>query len=120
MEQFAIYLWSIVENIQCLLCIAGIVMMLGGPLITISMAATMDEDFPAKGMAKCIITGIILLFLTSLIPSKQDLALIFAYPYLKSGVQNIAQSETVSKLQTVSSKYLDKIIAELDRAGVSK
>ena len=71
-------------------------------------------------MLRCITIGAITIGLAVFIPSKQDLALIFAYPYLKTGVQNVAQSKTVSKLQTVANKYLDKIIADLDKEVATK
>ena len=120
MEQFAIYLWSIVENIQGLLTVLGILLLIAMPIFLIAIAETCDEDFPKQKIIRSITASCIVFFLATLIPSKQDLALIFAYPYLKAGVQNVAQSETVSKLRTVASKYLDKIIADLDKAGATK
>lgn len=120
MEQFAIYLWSISENVQTLLVAMGLMTAFTGPMLACAVAATNSEDFPKKDALRCITIGAITIGLSVFIPAKQDLALIFAYPYLKAGVQNVAQSETISKLQTAASKYLDKIIADLDKAGAAK
>ena len=59
--------------------------------------------------------GMFSFILAIFIPSKQDLALIFAYPYMKAGIEQAAQSETVKKLTTISTKYLDKVIADLEK-----
>lgn len=111
-EQWAIYWWSIIENITFFVVFTGICVLILGSFI-----AAMNES--TKGTIASIITGVILLFTAVFIPSKQDLALIFAYPYMKAGVEQAAQSETVKKLTTISTKYLDKVIADLEKNNVN-
>ena len=117
-EQWAIYWWSISDNIQMYLGIAGAMCLFVLPLIGMALSADIDTEEYAWPVVKTgIITGIIQLTLCVCIPAKQDLALIFAYPYIKAGVEQAAQSETVKKLSTISTKYLDKVIADLEKAN---
>ena len=78
------------------------------------------EDYAWPTIKAGIIAGLIHIVLALFIPSKQDLALIFAYPYMKAGVEQAAQSETVKKLTTISTKYLDKVIADLEKTNDHK
>lgn len=120
-EQWAIYWWSISEGIQTFLIITGIMLVIMGPFIG-GMLCT--EENTAKAGGATIISGLVIGMLSFIIaifiPSKQDLALIFAYPYMKAGVEQAAQSETVKKLTTISTKYLDKVIADLEKTNDHK
>ena len=119
-EQWAIYWWSISENVQTFLVITGILLVIMGPFIG-GMLCT-DEDTAKIGGATIVsglVIGMLSFILAIFIPSKQDLALIFAYPYMKAGVEQAAQSETVKKLTTISTKYLDKVIADLEKTDVN-
>ena len=120
-EQWAIYWWSIAENIQTFLIITGIMLVIMGPFIG-GMLCT-DENTAKAGGATIVsglVIGMLSLIIAIFIPSKQDLALIFAYPYMKAGVEQAAQSETVKKLTTISTKYLDKVIADLEKTNDHK
>ena len=120
-EQWAIYWWSISGGLQTFLCITGVITLVMGPFIG-SLLCT--ESNTAKAGRVTIVSGLVIgmlsLVLAVFIPSKQDLALIFAYPYMKAGVEQAAQSETVKKLTTISTKYLDKVIADLEKTNDNK
>ena len=120
-EQWAIYWWSISEGIQTFLIITGIIIVIMGPFFG---GLLCTEENTAKAGGATIISGLVIgmlsLILAIFIPSKQDLALIFAYPYMKAGVEQAAQSETVKKLTTISTKYLDKVIADLEKTNDHK
>lgn len=117
-EQWAIYWWSIAENIQMYLVIGGCIAATIVPVVGSVLCS--DSDTAKAGVITIIsglVIGILSLMLSVFIPSKQDLALIFAYPYMKAGVEQAAQSETVKKLTTISTKYLDKVIADLEKTN---
>ena len=117
-EQWAIYWWSISENIQMYFGIGGAILLCVVPIIGIALASDRDtEEYGWPTIKVGIIAGLIHIFIALFIPSKQDLALIFAYPYMKAGVEQAAQSETVKKLSIISTKYLDKVIADLEKAN---
>lgn len=128
-EQLAIYLWSISENIKFSIITAGFVALVLGNIISLTKAdvdkselSYTDKKYETKvekiqkelirNVITCTTTGALLLLTAGIIPSKQDLALIFAYPYLKSGAEQVIQSETMNKLVTISNKYLDEVIKE--------
>lgn len=119
-EQWAIYWWSISEGIQTFLIITGIVLVIMGPFVG-GMLCTDSDTAKAGGVTivSGLVIGMLSFILAIFIPSKQDLALIFAYPYMKAGVEQAAQSETVKKLTTISTKYLDKVIADLEKTNVN-
>ena len=120
-EQCAIYWWSISESIRLYLGIGGAILLCVVPIIGIALASDRDtEEYGWPTIKVGIIAGILHIFLSLFIPSKQDLALIFAYPYMKAGVEQAAQSETVKKLTTISTKYLDKVIADLEKTNDHK
>lgn len=120
-EQCAIYWWSISESIRLYLGIGGAILLCVVPIIGIALASDRDtEEYGWPTIKVGIIAGILHIFLSLFIPSKQDLALIFAYPYMKAGVEQAAQSETVKKLTTISTKYLDKVIADLEKTHDNK
>ena len=48
MEQFAIYLWSISENVQDLLIVLGLITAIVGPLITCALTLADSDEFPKK------------------------------------------------------------------------
>ena len=82
-----------------------------------------DSDTEKAGVVTIVsslVIGMFSFILAIFIPSKQDLALIFAYPYMKAGVEQAAQSETVKKLTTISTKYLDKVIIDLEKVNDHK
>ena len=116
-EQLAIYLWSISTNISNGLVGIGIAIIIFGFVLFPAIAMMEDGDFPTVKVISSAIVGVIMFALSGLVPSKQDLALIFAYPYLKSGAEQAIQSETMKKIATISSKYLDKVIVDLEGAG---
>ena len=120
-EQWAIYWWSISEGIQTFLIITGIITIIMGPFIGGFLCC--DSDTAKTGgvtIVSGLVIGMLSFVLAVFIPSKQDLALIFAYPYMKAGVEQAAQSETVKKLTTISTKYLDKVIADLEKTNDHK
>lgn len=120
-EQWAIYWWSISENIRLYLGISGAILLCVVPIIGIALASDRDtEEYGWPTIKVGIIAGLLHIILSLFIPSKQDLALIFAYPYMKAGVEQAAQSETVKKLTTISTKYLDKVIADLEKTNDHK
>lgn len=112
-EQWAIYWWSVIENIQFFCVMVGVCTLFIGSFIS-SLAESV------KGVAISITVGILFLLLVVFIPAKNDLALIFVYPYLKGGVEQAIQSDTMKKLTTISTKYLDKVIADLEKANDHK
>ena len=116
-EQWAIYWWSISTNLQGGLVGFGIATILFGMILFPALAMMEEGDFPVTKVITSVIVGAFMCSLAGLIPSKQDLALIFAYPYMKAGVEQAAQSETVKKLTTISTKYLDKVIADLEKTN---
>lgn len=117
-EQWAIYWWSIAENISCFLASVGVASLLLGPLIgSLLLSDSTTDKYGAPVIFNGVIVGLISILLAVFVPSKQDLALIFAYPYMKAGVEQAAQSETVKKLTTISTKYLDKVIADLEKTN---
>lgn len=108
MEQLAIYLWSISDNIKYLLVIYG-----GAAIVVGSFAIIATEDF-TRLFPKVIITmGLLSFVFAAFIPSKQDLAVILLYPAAKEGVSKIVQSETAQQLHEVGKLYLQKKIKEL-------
>lgn len=120
-EQWAIYWWSVLENIQTFLIITGLILALVGPFIGALLCS--DSDTAKCGGATIIsslVLGVLGIMIAVFIPSKQDMALMFAYPYMKAGVEQAAQSETVKKLTTISTKYLDKVIADLEKTNDHK
>ena len=119
-EQWAIYWWSISEGIQTFLIITGIMLVIMGPFIGCMLCTSDDTEKAGKAtIVSGLVIGMFSFILAIFIPSKQDLALIFAYPYMKAGVEQAAQSETVKKLTTISTKYLDKVIADLEKNNVN-
>ena len=108
MEQLAIYLWSISDNIKYLLVLSG------AAAILISVATLMcTEDFKQLLPKVVIAVGLFFFVLAALIPDKRDLAVILLYPAAKEGVQKVVQSETAQQLHEVSRLYLQKKIKEL-------
>lgn len=111
MEQFAIYLWSISENLQILLAsIGGFGVVIGAML---ALGLLIDQEEYPKIPATVITVGVISLILAALIPDKRDLAVILLYPAAKEGVQKVVQSETAQQLHEVGRLYLPKKIKEL-------
>lgn len=119
-EQFLIYLWSVSENVRILLGNIGYLLLtLTGLSYFMMMPVSGCLDWDTIKInwlsinKKLLIVGIITTVLCSFIPSKQDLALIFTYPYIKKGVVNVAQSKQMQKLSEVSNLHLDKVIKDL-------
>lgn len=107
MEQFAIYLWSISDNIRNLLFFVATIDLVGVFFTAIT------EDCKPRLFKALIVTGVFLLMLAVLIPSKRDLAILLLYPTAKEGVQKVAQSETAEQIQEIGSLYLQQKIKEL-------
>lgn len=117
MEQFAIYLWSISTNLQSMCLINGLFgIFLGGFLWFLAQGDSDGESF-LPVLKNWFISGCVCIVLFALIPDRQSLALIFAYPYIKSGVQNVTQSKQMQKLSQVSTLYLDKVIKDLQKTN---
>jgi hypothetical protein len=109
-EQFIIYLWSILENLVSLLVVIGVAFAIVIPLAIFLYTEERGQKPRTVNIITSIIIGSLLLICTNFIPSKQDLALIIAYPYLKNGVMKLEKSDTTTKLLQVSNKYLDSLI----------
>ena len=123
-EQLAIYLWSISDNVRgwCTF-FTGVstLIFIVATLITCSFHDgyhTSDElkEFWSGLKNVSIFTGKMLIIsgaISLMLPSKQDLALIFAYPYIKSGVTQVVASPQAKKLNDIGSLYLDKVAKDL-------
>ena len=115
MEQFYIYLWSISENVAISLGNISISLLIITPflfpLLYEFSDMTSKEVLPV--VKRTAISGLILLFIAILIPSKQDLALLFMYPYIKQGTETVIKSETLNKMKTMTNLYLDEQIKNL-------
>lgn len=108
MEQLAIYLWSISDNIKNLFVFYGVVAIAIGTGVMI-----VREDCTQLWAKVLLTTGLFFFILAACIPTKQDLAVILLYPVAKEGVQNAIQSETAQQLHEVGKLYLQKKIKEL-------
>jgi len=112
-EQLIIYLWSISENASIAFGVSSIVLGIGSICLTIG--AFSNEI--SKWWLCTWIVAFFFLFMTIFIPSKQDLALIWAYPYLKNGVSQVAQNKELNKLpdniMSLTNTYLEKQIKEI-------
>lgn len=113
-EQFLIYLWSISENIRNLLIGGGVTLLFSAFIVFLSEQAEDDKDFWVDILRKLCVSGVICIFLAILVPNKNDLALVFTYPYIKQGAEKVVQSGSVKKLCVISTKYLDHIIKDLE------
>ena len=121
MEQFYIYLWSISENVKWIfdsIVFLSFIGIICSPLVC-AMFSDLD-DSPADILKKSkrsvitfIIVGSISFLIGNLIPSKQDLALIWTYPYIKQGTEKVINSATSKKLLDVTNAYLDKQLKDL-------
>jgi hypothetical protein len=121
MEQFYIYLWAISENVKWMFYSIAFLSFVGiifSPLIC-AMFSDFD-DSPADAIKKAkpaaitfAVIGIFCFFIGNLIPLKQDLALIWAYPYIKQGTEKAINSATSKKLLDVTNAYLDKQLKDL-------
>lgn len=114
-EQLIIYLWSISENIERIMLSIGL-FFLGGVPVILSIHAEVNNkgDLPLMPTISSVLIGLFFIVACNLIPSKQDLALIITYPYLKNGVTQVVESNTTTKLLQVSNKYLDNLIKDLE------
>lgn len=117
MEQIAIYLWSISENIKISVCIAGCFLLMGSPFLFMFAELGVLDWKSAKDalplFKKILITGSVLIILSLLIPAKKDLALIFLYPHIKNGTETVVKSETMNKMKQLTNLYLDEQIKNL-------
>lgn len=116
MEQIAIYLWSISEGIKTFLNVTGVLLLVGSPF-TLTFADTDYYKYDIKNVMplfkKTLITGLLLLMFSLLIPVKKDLALIFLYPHIKNGTETVVKSETMNKMKQLTNLYLDEQIKNL-------
>lgn len=111
MEQLAIYLWSISENLQTLLrAIGGFGVSIGALWM---LCLLVEKEEYSKTATIVFTVGIISLILAAFIPNKQDLAVILLYPAAKEGISKCVQSETAQQLHEVGKLYLQKKIKEL-------
>lgn len=115
-EQIEIYLWSISENVRTLIGMIGIILLMGSPF-TLALADTDYYKHDVKNVIplfkKVLISGLLLLMFSLLIPIKKDLALIFLYPHIKNGTETVVKSETMNKMKQLTNLYLDKQIKDL-------
>ena len=113
-ERLAIYLWSISSDIKDLFLVSGVITSVFGIIFTIPVIL-----LSLKETKKCLLLllipliGLFSLIVGSLIPNKQDLALIMTYPVIKQGIKNI--SPQLDKVQKVADLYLEKQIKELQK-----
>lgn len=122
-EQLAIYLWSISEGLCGYLVGLSLLGCIGGGITAFIGFTTSGCRGVSEDMTKNIyrygknafIVGLLIGGMTILIPSKQDLALIFTYPTLKSGVTTAINSKQMQKLNKASILYLDKVIKDLEK-----
>jgi len=116
-EQIAIYLWSISENIKISLSIAGTFLLLLSPFLFMFADLNLLDYNSAKDalplVKKTVIASSVLIILALLIPSKNDLALIFLYPHIKNGTETVIKSETMNKMRKLTNLYLDEQIKNL-------
>lgn len=117
MEQFLIYLWSISNQISRFLFFVGGASVITVIVMLIEQLPYAVEDSEIDQIKRIILTsgiiGVIAFISCSLIPSKQDLALIFLYPKIKQGTINAVQSDTTKKMVEVLNGYLDKQLKDL-------
>lgn len=118
MEQFLIYLWSISNQISAVLFFVGAASIITVIITLVTQLPCAVDDSEMDQIKRIILTpgiiGVIAFTLCSLIPSKQDLALIFLYPKIKQGTINAVQSDTTKKMVEVLNGYLDKQLKELN------
>lgn len=117
MEQVAIYLWGISENMKVFLSMIGAITLLVSPVV-LAFADTEHYEHDIENVIplfkKILITGLLLLTFSQLIPDKKDLALIFLYPHIKNGTETAIRSETMNKMRQLINLYLDKQIKDLE------
>ena len=126
-EQFLLYLWCISKSVCGLLNFIGVITVIGFIIVGIVILAFyFENDWEEhrikciKLIEKCILSFCLSLccFLTSaLIPSKNDLALIWAYPILKQNIMQKDVKTIPSKILDVSNLYLDKIKKDLEQTN---
>lgn len=116
-EQIAIYLWSISENIKISLSMAGTFLLMLSPFLFMFADLGLLDWNNAKDalplFKKVVIIGAVLIIFSLLIPSKKDLALIFLYPHIKNGTETVVKSETMNKMRKLTNLYLDGQIKNL-------
>lgn len=116
MEQIVIFLWSISEGIKTSLNVIGVILFVGSPF-TLTLANTDYYECDVKNVIplfkKILITGLLLLTFSRLIPDKKDLALISLYPHIKNGTETVVKSETMNKMKQLTTLYLDEQIKNL-------
>lgn len=110
-EQLLLYLWSISDSIRDV--IFGLASV-GLAISFIGCLGSYAEQHIKLGrkFITCGIICIMFLVLGSLMPKKNDLALIFLYPYAKSGTEQVLKSDTAKKMKEVVDLYLDSKIQE--------
>lgn len=115
MEQFCIYLWAISENIRNFTLTVGLLASIIAPLLFPILYECSDMDMKdiVPIFAKTLASGLVLILLTLLIPSKQGLALMFMFPYVKQGTETVIKSETMNKMKQMTNLYLDEQIRNL-------
>lgn len=132
-EQFVIYLWSISESVKAFVSVLATMTLFAGPFIVSYIWENESNKNPYQRCTEefenheekikkkawhriivCVIISFILGLTAILIPSKKDLALILAYPYLKSSTEHTIQSGPIKKITKIANKYLDKIMLGLE------
>lgn len=105
-EQFLVYLWSISEGVSIAFCLIGI---FGGVISLVVLFASDEKLLPFISTCLCVVS----LFLAALIPSKKDIALIWAYPHIKAGITNEKVQAMPNKILDLANGYLDKEIQKI-------
>lgn len=118
-EQFMVYLWSISSGIKMFLYLTGAITGLISFIVIICfLGCSYDEKKLKTKHWFLLLIPIILffnIFISILIPSKQDLALIWAYPAIKSGITNKKVIQIPEKILDLTNKYLDEQIKNINK-----
>lgn len=119
-EQIWIYLWSISENISIALGVIGILGSVFGLVVTITITTmVLDKEYSKWFLSLWILYLIFptIFFISLLIPSKNDIALIWAAPYLKAGAEKVVANEKLNKIpdniMDLTNAYLEKQLKEI-------
>jgi hypothetical protein len=119
-EQIWIYLWSISENISTALQVIGVLGSIFGLFGAIAITTMVLDKECSKWFLLLWISYLIfptIFFISLLIPSKNDIALIWAAPYLKAGAEKVVTNEKLNKIpdniMELTNIYLEEQIKEI-------
>lgn len=123
-EQLMIYLWSISGSVAGFFYTVGVL----GTFIAFFAAVGLtglyvDGDIKTKKIFLIWIIPVITLsaiIVPVLIPSKQDIALIWAYSYIKASVTSEKVQNIPKKILNIANEYLDKELEKISNKDVEK